>query len=154
MAAPLVVLIHQYNWTFVCMPSKQEVVAHRKQHHRPINQNAPVHGLRHHRCRQREECKNIDQQEEQYGDDIAREPSAAQAPACVRKRVVADPAQSDARDGDDVGAENGADGERHDGVESDCAAEVDEREEAGNDEGDVDGVERDVPAGTDAVVFR
>ena len=67
----------------------------------------------------------------------------------MRERLLANLAQGDAGDGDDVRREDGADCKRHDGVEGDAAAEVDEREDTGDGEGDANSVQRDVVAGFD-----
>jgi len=68
----------------------------------------------------------------------------------VWQGISANLAQRDAGDLDDVGAEDRADCKRDDGVEGDGAAQVDEGKKAGDDEGDADGVEGDVPARSDA----
>ena len=71
-----VTLANQHHRTVMSMPSKHKIVTNRKQHHRAVNQTAPVHARRLHRRRQREESKDVDQQEKQYRDDIAGEPCA------------------------------------------------------------------------------
>ena len=52
-----------------------------------------------------------------------------------------DALEEEERDGEDVGAEEAGDDERDDGVKSDRGADVDEREEAGYQGRETDGIE-------------
>jgi hypothetical protein len=72
-----VILANQHHWPLISMPPKHKIVTNRKQHHHTIYQTAPIHALRLHGRRQREEGKDVDQQQEQHRDDVAGEPRAA-----------------------------------------------------------------------------
>lgn len=109
------------------MPSKYKIITNREQHHRAVNQTAPIHAFGLYWRREWEESKDVNQEQEQHRDDVASESRAAQTPASAWKRLPPNSSQCDARYRDDVGAEDRADCQRDYGVECYTATEVDER---------------------------
>lgn len=104
------------------MPPKDEIIHNRKQNHDSVYQRTPIHTHRLNRRRQRKEREAIHQQKEENGDDVTRQARSPETPSRARKGLSTYFAQCHAGDRDDVGAQDGADGERDDGVEGYAAA--------------------------------
>lgn len=92
----LEIFVDQHHRAFVSMPPENKVVANREDDDRPIYQTAPIHCRELHRRSQWEESEEVDQQQEEYSDDVATEACAAKTPASVRQRISADLAQRNA----------------------------------------------------------
>lgn len=92
----LEIFVDQHYRSFVSMPSEDKVVANREDYHRPIYQTAPIHRRKLHGCCQREESEHVDQNQEEYCDNVASKACATETPASVWQRISADLAQRDA----------------------------------------------------------
>lgn len=90
------------------------------------NDNAPVHGLRCDGCRHWEETKNENWQQIAERAGVDQSTPLAKRPAARGEGLASNAFQEDAADCDDVGRDEGTDGEGDNGVESLGRTDVDE----------------------------
>jgi len=131
------------------MPPPEPEIHNRENNNSPKHQNIPVHRNRIRVWHRREESHRKRQRQEHNAEDIERQAPSTKREARWEQGLSAKTFDDDAGDGDDVGGEEGAGAERGHDVEGDGAADVDEGEEYGEDVGENDGIEGDVPAGAD-----
>lgn len=103
-----------------------EIIACCKHDDAAENDNAPVHGFRCDGCRHWEKRKNENWQQIAECADVDQSTVSAKRPAARGKGFASDAFQEDATDGDDVGRDEGSDGEGDNGVESLGRPDVDE----------------------------
>lgn len=81
-----------------------QIINNRKNHRSSKHYHIPVHGARSDRCLQREEHKNPDNQEEQYGTNIDEDTCATETPSSFWERRSSYAAEDEDNEGDDVGS--------------------------------------------------
>lgn len=112
-----------------------------------VNGDTPVHRARDNGGGRRKEVEHEERDQETHGADVDEYAVAAKRPSSGRESFSTKAFDDDAADGDEVGGEQADCGEREDGVESEGGANIDEGQENGDDKGNDDGVEGDVPRG-------
>lgn len=119
-----------------------KIVQQRPQHHRPVNQNVPIHfGRNWQRCCGKERKDERDH-EKQLRGNVDRKTPSPQAELGREEGLVRDAPPDHAPDGTHVAGEQRRCRQRGDGVESRGRADVDQGEEACDDNGCEDGIQR------------
>lgn len=131
------------------MPPLDQIKHHGKQKYSPINDDIPIESRRDDRRRFREKGQHQHQPEIEDSDRVDRAGVSAHVPARRGQVLAAVTLYADAGNRDNVGGEEAGDTKRGDGVEGDCATNVYEGEENGDEEGEEDAVKRDIVAGCD-----
>ena len=120
------------------------IVYNRNCHNAYVHDNRPIHRRSLDRRCHREEREDIDGNQVAHGGDVDRQTPSSETPAAGREGVSSKALDDQASDDDHVACEQADDGEGEDGVQGDVGADVDKGEEAGYQEGDEYGVQRDL----------
>lgn len=115
------------------MSCKSDIIPRCENDDRTKYDNTPIHRARLYGCRKREETEHENRCQKHQCDYIDSHAVTAERPAPVGQRLAANTFQEDAADGDHVGGDEGGDCKRYDGLKGDGGADVDEREEDGDD---------------------
>jgi len=131
----------------VLAPDK--VISDSQDHDTSIDDDVPIHTRSRDGCGLGEEAEDPDPGQKHQRSDVDGQSHNAQRPSAVRQGRSTNTSEDKTADGDDVSGEQGVGGHRADGIERNGRADVDKRQERGEDEGDAHCIERDVPAWLD-----
>ena len=109
------------------MPAPEYEIHDAKHNNYSKYQYIPVHTLGIWMWRRWEEGHDKCEEQEEYRDDVERKTPATEGEAAGDQGVAPDALVGYAGDGYDVGGDEGAGAERSDNVESNSAADIDER---------------------------
>ena len=110
----------------VLLVSDDDVVEGREQRDASEHGDVPVHRLRRRASGGGEEAEHEEAEEEADGDDVDRHAPLAEREARGREGLAAEALAEEAANGKEVGGEKRGHGQRRDGVEGSCRAEVEE----------------------------
>lgn len=117
--------LHQRHGRYEVVSSLDPVVHRCEDDHPTVHNDTPVHRLLLHGGLQGEESEDEDGDQEGHRGDVDRHAKAAKRPAAWWEGFAAEPLEQDAADGDEVGRDQGGDGEGDDGAEGHGGADVD-----------------------------
>ena len=144
---PSQIPLHNPHRRHINLPPLNNIIPRRPQKNPPKHDNIPIHRLCHHRRRRREKTKHKQRQQKHKCDGVDGRAPASEGPTRGRERFAAQTFGEDAADGENVGAEEGGEGEGDDGVEGDGGTEVYEADYYPAEEGDYYCVEGDGEVG-------
>lgn len=109
------------------MSALDDVVAAREQDHESEQETAPVHAIRCHGHRAREECEYQDREQPAQCCDVDRHPCFAKRPLAMGDRLASQALEQQAPNGQNVRGEQGGQVEGQDSVEGGSRANVNQR---------------------------
>ena len=141
--------VNLHDRSLVNLPSMSKVDDPRRPH-QPHEENArPIEVLRRHVVAVGPEAPEERPACIHQRDHVHGHPHPTERPASMGKRLLSDTFERHASDADDVGGHEGGGGEGEDCIEGDGGTDVDEGDDHGEEAGEEDGVDGDLPRGVD-----